>query len=646
MTRSISYSFKRLIVSFLAVTLICLWSMNSSRVDEKFRTGARETQEVGKRFYVKSGKCEMRYVDPFNAEFLKINRPKQFIPCTNESDLVSAHYDKILHQYVLHINEEVLHELSGSKTNDFACFYQKIIYGQSADHYDGKGRRTKISQNYLVPLDVEGMLVECTTADEMRVLQRDAFVFVQYKDPPQKVRLEKRASVIMYGIDTVSRTNLRRMMPMVHEFLKSPGWYEMMGYNKVADNSFPNIFAMLTGISPESAESRICNTDADGCLDKIPFIWKEFKKVGYSTAYAEDEEHSNTFNYAKPGFAVKPTDYYFRPFLTALENETSIQYCPGCQMKYCLGRRLANSYIFDYCRQFMQRFVADRPIWGMFWTNHYSHDDLFMLSAMQHKILEDLLSFEKDGAFEHTIMIFFSDHGARFGPLMYTKEAFLEERLPMMFIYLPPWFRIKYPQYARALAQNQNRLSSNFDLYNTLKHIINIEGLVESTKRSYDCPRCQSLFYPLPENRSCSEAGIAEAYCTCHNYKEVTEDQDTWRLADLVVDRMNKYLHYHNLQNLCSNLTLRVVNNTEVRMHDKDENLAKGMRHYHTKFQVHQNLAEFFATVLYDKETDELQINVELISRTNMYGTDSECVNNKNQKLYCVCLSKLRAIVK
>jgi len=109
---------------------------------------------------------------------------------------------------------------------------------------------------------------------------------------------------------------------------------------------------------------------------------------------------------------------------------------------------------------------------------------------------------------------------------------------------------------------------------------------------------------------------------------------------------MNKYLHYHNLQNLCSNLTLRVVNSTEVRMDDKDVDLANGMRHYHTKFQVHQNLAEFFATVLYDKQTEELQMNVELISRTNMYGTDSECVNNKIQKLYCVCLSKLRAIIK
>ncbi|KAH8353099.1 hypothetical protein KR084_008876 [Drosophila pseudotakahashii] len=643
MGRFVLTYFKRLIVCFLLVTLIYLLSTLTPRDNEKFEISVRKIRREEKRFYVKSGKCEMPYVDPFNDEFRKINNPKIFIPCTNESDLITVHYDTIFNQYVLHINEEVLHKLSQSKSNNFSCFYQKIIYGKSPDHYDKMGERTKLTQDYLVPLDVEGMLVDCRTADEKILLQKDAFVFIQYQKSPQNLKPDRKASVIMYGIDTVSRTNIRRMMPMVYEFLKSPGWYEMMGYNKVADNSFPNIFAMLTGLSPETAEAQVCNTDIDGCLDKIPFIWKEFKEEGYLTAYAEDEEISNTFNYMKPGFGVKPTDYYFRPFLTALENETVIKYNTGSVMKYCLGRRLANSYIFDYCRQFMQRFVADRPIWGMFWSNHFSHDDFFMLSAMQHKILNDFLNFEKDGAFDHTIMIFFSDHGARFGPLMYMKESFLEERLPMMFIYLPPWFRKKYPQYVQALSQNQHRLSSNFDVYNTLKHILNIEEVAEDTQWSYDCPECQSLFYPLPENRSCLEAAISEAYCTCHNYEEVKAEPWTWRLADLVVDRINKYLKLNNIQKLCSDLTLKVVNSTEQWMEeiDGDPKRPKGMRYYHTKFQVHQNMAEFFATVLYNRETEELKVNVELISRINMYGTDSECVKNKIHKLYCVCLSKL-----
>ncbi|TDG43660.1 hypothetical protein AWZ03_009903 [Drosophila navojoa] len=168
-------------------------------------------------------------------------------------------------------------------------------------------------------------------------------------------------------------------------------------------------------------------------------------------------------------------------------------------MTYCYGRRLANYYIYDYGRQFMQRFVAERPIWGMLWSNHFSHDDCFMPAAMEPKILGDLLGYRSDGSLEHTIMIFFADHGARFGSLLSLSEGYLEERLPMMFIYLPPWFRAQYPKYAEALALNQHRLSSNFDLHNTLKHIIELGGTPDGVglPRSYNCPTCQSLLYPI-----------------------------------------------------------------------------------------------------------------------------------------------------
>jgi len=95
------------------------------------------------------------------------------------------------------------------------------------------GNKTKFTHDYIVPLNVEGMLVECRSADEKRILQEDAFSFVQYQKSSPNLDIDRKASVIMYGIDTVSRTNLRRLMPVVFGFLKSPGWYEMMGYNKV-----------------------------------------------------------------------------------------------------------------------------------------------------------------------------------------------------------------------------------------------------------------------------------------------------------------------------------------------------------------------------------------------------------------------------
>ncbi|EDV94064.1 GH25084 [Drosophila grimshawi] len=608
------------------------------------------------KYFVHTSKCRIPYIDPFSPEVMEIYSPRTFIPCSNESDLVSALYDASLKRYVLHINEQVAQKLLNSSDQEYNCFYREIQLGKETETYDMLNPSIYFSQNYVVPLHVEGLLLQCETAEIPPVtLQKDAYMFIQYQ-PSGKTSKPNRSntpqprkpSVLMYGIDTLSRINVRRTMPSVYKYLTGPGWYEMRGYNKVGDNSFPNILAILSGYSPEKAKEHVCDTDNEGCLDEIPMIWKYFRNASYLTAYAEDESASNTFSYLKPGFTKKPTDYYFRPFLRALECEADNYNLPDCHMTYCYGRRLANSYIYDYCRQFMQRYVKERPIWGMFWSNHFSHDDIFMASAMQNKVLGDLRAYEKDGSLEHTIMIFFADHGVRFGSLLSLSEGYLEERLPMMFIYLPPWFRKQYPHYAAALAQNQHRLCSNFDLHNTLKHIIEIGGTPDgpALPKSYDCPTCQSLFHPIAESRTCPEAGIADHWCTCNPYRRITKLYWSHRIAPLVIERMNDYFVQKNLSQLCSNLSLHYIHNTEIRTGvdvSWEEDLPQvDVAVYRTKFKVQQNGADFEATVIFNNITEALEVNVESISRTNSYKEDSMCINDKIAKLYCICFDSLQ----
>ncbi|KAH8333614.1 hypothetical protein KR059_001201 [Drosophila kikkawai] len=600
--------------------------------------------------FVKSSKCYIPYVDPFNAEVMEIYQPQILVTCTNETDLISTEYSSLLQRYVLHIDEEVAHQLMNFSESEFNCFYREIKYGKKVDNYDNLKANKYFTDGYVVPQHVEGMVVECHTAEEPKVLlQKDAFTFVQHQPLPKdllKPRAARKPSVIMYGIDSLSRINLRRTMPKVFSFLQSAGWYEMQGYNKVADNSFPNILAILSGYSAEAAKKMLCDTDKAGCLDEMPMIWKYFKNASYLTAYAEDESNSNHFNYLKPGFSKKPMDYYFRPLLKALESEMNVYRLPEHDyMRYCLGRRMANRYIYDYGRQFTQRFVQERPIWGMFWSNHFSHDDPFLPSAMQDKVLGDLLDFKAEGAFEEMIMIFFADHGSRYGKLTRLKEGFLEERLPMMFIYLPPWFRETYPTYARALEVNQHRLSSNFDVHNTLKHIVEIGGTPDgpTLPKSFDCPTCQSLFYPLPEDRSCQDAAIEEHYCTCDPYIPISGKDWTDAISKRVIDRMNEYFVHKNLSSLCSNLTLNYVHRTEIKAgsswHEDLREVETAV--YRVKFKVVQNSADFQATVVYNNVTRNAEVNVEKISRTNSYKEDSPCIDDKLAKLYCICYSAM-----
>ncbi|EDW16526.2 uncharacterized protein Dmoj_GI10580 [Drosophila mojavensis] len=617
--------------------------------------GEEETVMPQPLYYVDSAQCRMPSVDPFSKDAMEIYKPMVFETCTNDSDLIRPIFDFNRKRYVLRIDENVAAKLLNSSETEYNCYYQEITRYAEHDSYNDLPPRKYFSQHYVVPLHVQGMIVGCSeVANDSNVLQTDAFGFIQHIPTPLAVAVDnakaarRKPSVIMFGIDSLSRINLRRTMPKVYKYLTRKGWYEMQGYNKVADNTFPNLMAILSGYSPDTAKEKVCDTNYNGCFDQFPFIWKYLKNVGYLTAYAEDSIGMNTFNYLKPGFLTQPTDYYYRPLLKAFDGEMKTWKCEKCSLTYCIGRRIHSSYVYDYAKEFTRRYVSERPIWGLFWSSSFSHDDSMMPSMMEDFVLQYLLDFEADRVFDESIVIFFSDHGARYGQLMSLASAYLEERLPMMFIYLPPWFRKQYPEYAKALKINRNRLTSNFDLHNTLKHIAELGSGSNSPPlpKANDCPSCQSLFYPVNAVRNCSEAGIPEHYCTCKPYKTINYDWSD-RIAGRVIERMNDYLWAKNLSSLCHNLTLDYIHTTQFKIgleHDFHGELPQTETNvYRTKFKVNQNSADFFATVVYNNVTNNVDVDVESISRTNSYEEDSTCIQDKIAKLYCICFSDLKS---
>jgi len=122
-------------------------------------------------------------------------------------------------------------------------------------------------------------------------------------------------NVIMLGIDSVSRLNMHRELPLTMQALKAAGAVSLLGYNKVADNTFPNLMPLLTGLAESELHEECPWPGPDHVLDACPFIWKQFATKGFRTVYAEDCAWMATFNYAKSGFLQPPTDYYARPFL-------------------------------------------------------------------------------------------------------------------------------------------------------------------------------------------------------------------------------------------------------------------------------------------------------------------------------------------
>lgn len=99
-----------------------------------------------------------------------------------------------------------------------------------------------------LPPGIEFILVQCkgshskdTDKKKAKTVYSNAHAIVRRK--PQMVKIfdsfktlyptEKPISILMLGIDSISRLNLIRAMPNTAQLLYDTGWFELKGYNKV-----------------------------------------------------------------------------------------------------------------------------------------------------------------------------------------------------------------------------------------------------------------------------------------------------------------------------------------------------------------------------------------------------------------------------
>ncbi len=301
-------------------------------------------------------------------------------------------------------------------------------------------------------------------------------------------------------------------------------------------------------------------------------------------------------------------------------------------MEYCVGQYPYIEYLFSFMTEFVQRH-HDRPYFNLFWANSYSHNELNMPSIMDDRIrrfLEDIKDY-----LNSTIVVFFSDHGMRFGSIRETYVGWLEERMPFIYFGLPPSFKAVYPQKYENLIANKNRLTSPFDLHATLQDVLH--GRVIATPKG--CPKCGSLFAKVPWNRSCEDAAITPHWCTCSVADESSANDDpaVAAYAHIAIASINEFLGKRSVEIepsfRCAVLTLDKV----VSVRSRFAGLLKKKRDYVIVFQVKPSGGLYETTFRNDEKYD----GVSSISRINMYGRQSSCVKGDNlMRLFCFCILK------
>lgn len=536
------------------------------------------------------------------------------------------------------------------KASDLSCFYQGI-----RRLHEKKGSKREVNYKFttlkLLPfgqdLKEDHVRVECVIKG-VKVFQH-FFPLARLKESVENVKSwmvsspMPKLNVILVAIDSVSKLNFLRHFQKTHTFLfKNLSPFDMKGYTKVGENTFPNLIPMLTGNFYDIHwNESVRNTKF---WDDVDLVWKSYASKGYRTFYAEDMPLFGTFQYEKRGFRDAPTDYYFRPLALAMHYSK----VKKNSQNFCLNSQFEIEMIYNYLKDFV-RVMDTRPFFAFAMVSTVTHDVLNYAGYMDDptvQLLEDLLRY---GTLNKTALIFFSDHGLRFGPIRKTYIGKFEERMPFMYIHFPEWFLKQHPQLTENLFQNQKRLITLFDVHETLLDVLSTQTEKPEIKNA-SSRLGLSLLQKIPENRTCSEANIIPHYCPCQTYKAVSSTQKTViKSAQEIVNNINTQLQNH--KEICASLSLRNISDAQITHANKQMleirkqkrstktvvDRVKAIDRYLITLTTDPGGAMFEGTVQHDSDNDFYKVLG--ISRINMYGNQSECIDIHRLKIFCYCIS-------
>uniref|UniRef100_A0A1B6EWE6 Uncharacterized protein n=1 Tax=Cuerna arida TaxID=1464854 RepID=A0A1B6EWE6_9HEMI len=596
---------------------------------------ANQTDGSREGYLVWSPSCRIPDIDPWHESIRHFVSRLEPIVCSDLPPLsrVIGHTLQLIHANS--------HLYGGEKS--FHCCYQEITRRDADKFYPKADDNFSVSKcidfedTVNLTSEQQFIMVKCASVTWFWFWEKNIYTNLHAvvsirKDIKEKLQNNltpdrQRMSVLIVGIDSISRLNLIRTMPKTVSLLQRMGWVEMKGYNKMDDNTFPNLMAILTGMNYTQVRKECMQTNNDP-VDECPFIWKKFSEKGYITGYGEDDPTIGSFNYEKTGFFKTPTDYYLRPFMLAAEKNTILKDLDGLHV--CLGPTLSTNHIYKYATDFATTF-RNNLYFALFWMNSLSHSNLNTPSVLDLRTLKFLQDLIHNGVLNNTFVVFLSDHGMRFGKIRETYVGWLEERLPFIFMWMPEWYRKLYPKKYANFLDNRKKLTSPFDLHLTLQEVL----YGEHDNGTQSCPNCVSMFDEVPWNRSCNDVGVTQHWCTCYEYRKLTtQDISVQSMARFTVGEINLLLEDGRdmLENNTQCATLRVKQVVSVRSKVYERKL--GYHDYVILFETMPGQALFEATV---RDSGQFKL-LDTISRINSYGSQSKCMHNAFLRKYCFCV--------
>lgn len=320
------------------------------------------------------------------------------------------------HIWVPH-SERTLEKTFGIwNASTLVCHVDSIVRATDYTNVVDTSRRLVFGYGDAIEANTEFALVTCYHDKGKSVV--NYHYFIAPKMQFESTTRGDKMSVMMVGVDSVSRLHFHRVMHKTESVLNKLEAIELFGYNKIGDNTYPNLMAVLAGKDVDEIEST-CLAGDKPKFDDCKFIWDDYKASGFSTMFAEDWVMASLFNYCKPGFARQPTDLRLRPILIEMEAKFGSQ---RNGVYWCLGGERTVDVLFNYLGKFV-RAVGWSPYFSFFWTSTYTHDYLDRQQLIDEQLAAALVNLTTLDTFEDTFLIVMSDHGLRFGQFRKTYQG-------------------------------------------------------------------------------------------------------------------------------------------------------------------------------------------------------------------------------
>ncbi|KAH9364393.1 hypothetical protein HPB48_012130 [Haemaphysalis longicornis] len=513
--------------------------------------------------------------------------------------------------------------------SDLTCRYREIYRNKSLEEPDKaymKGRNRRLS--FGKPLSKEFLLVKCASKQYPKSSFHEQFLLNPIVKKRSEEGLRKKIrqtphnlSVLILGVDSVSNLNLHRQFPytarLMREELRA---FELHGYNKVGLNTLPNLYPLLMGLT----NSEVTEAAPDGFYDPLisRFIASKYGKRGYTTMHLEESSSFGLFAYEGRGFRRAPADYYLRPVIQAMEQYSRL----GSFGVPCLGPTMPFEELLDYLRRFLQT-IGQRPFFAFAWVNDITHNNLNNAGYADAPVHHLLQSLRESGVLSRTLLVFLSDHGIRFGDIRETYLGKLEDRQPFAFLAFPAWFLGAHPEAARSLRVNQRRLTTPFDIHATLVELLEYPRL-ERPNTTYGL----SLLHEVPDTRTCADASISRAWCTCSiQVDDYVSETLALSMADYMVLIINDELRKTPE---CSQYTLLDVLDVTTLQQTTAEREGN-VNHYWVTVKLSPGGAVFEGTV---QVRGDSVTNVTALTRVSWFSDTSTC--SSYAKDFCFCRTK------